>query len=244
MAADGSINRTLRVLVALCEHGPQSLAEVSERIGLSPPTTLRFLRIMRDEGFASQDLNRQWRPTLLTWRLGCAVVDGNGWRNALDEALRQASDALRETVVYAAYEQGWSVYVAMAEPRRDMRTHVTLGSRYHADDTITGRCMLAFQPAEEIDRVMGEHWAERWSGDERQQFLALLADVREHRFAVGEGGVWQGLWGAAVPVEGRGGEVVGSVGTAIPSGRQPEQPDAVVRVLQVAAASLSAGSPR
>jgi DNA-binding IclR family transcriptional regulator len=240
VSADGSINRTLRVLVALCEHGPQSLAELSERVGLSPPTTLRFLRLMRDEGFASQDANRQWRPTLLTWRLGCAVVDGDGWRDAVNDALRIATETIGETTVYAAYEDGWAVYVAIAEPRRALRTHVALGSRYHAADTVTGQCMLAFRPESEVEEVMAEHWGGRWKGAARTGFLDALETIRADRSAAGSGaGLWSGLWGAAIPIFGRGGEVHGSIGTVLPAGRLPADPTSVVDALRAAARNLT-----
>lgn len=239
--AEGSVNRTLRVLVALCEHGPQTLAELSARTDLTPPTALRFLRIMRDEGFATQGADRTWRPTLLTWRLGCAVVDGDGWGAAVNDALKVASDAIGETIVYAAYDDGWTVYVAMAEPRLDLRTHVPLGRRYHAADTITGRCMLAFRPDDEVERVMAEQRGAAWRGKQRAAFREELAAIHTSGYASGEGGrLWQGLWGAAVPVFGRHGDVVGAVGTAITSGRRPTDPGPVVAALQRAAAALSA----
>lgn len=237
--AEGSVNRTLRVLSVLCEYGTQSLAELAERTRLSPPTALRFLRIMQDEGFAYQGADRLWRPTLMTWRLGSAIVDRDGWRVAVQEVLAQTAMELDETVVYAAYEDGSTVYVAMGEPSRDVRINVTLGRRYPADQTMTGRCMLAFQPVEHIEAIMVRHWGDRWAGAERQTFLDELALIREQRMATGSGEMWDGLWGAAVPIVDRDGWATGSIGTTLAAGRAPEDPSIVIRPLQFAADQLS-----
>lgn len=240
--AEGSINRTLRVLTALCEHGPQTLLELSERVELSPPTTLRFLRIMRDEGFSEQDANRLWRPTLATWRLGCAVLDGTGWQDAVDDALRVAGAELDETVLYAAYESGWSIYTTTVEPRRDVRTHVPLGSRFPLPDTITGRCMMAYLPEEEVERVMTEHWGERWTPAERAKLAKKLDAIRAQGYAAGEGRRWTGLWALAVPVFGRAEEVLGAIATVVPVGRHPEDPAPVAAILQRATDTVSVRS--
>jgi DNA-binding IclR family transcriptional regulator len=238
--AEGSVTRTLRVLVALCEHGPQTLNEIAGRTELAPPTALRFLRLMRDAGFATQGEDRQWRPTLLTWRLGCAVVDGGGWGALVDDALRTASREIGETVVYAGYDEGFTVYLSMVEPRRDMRTHVTLGARYRATATITGRCMLAFQPEDEVERVLGLYAAEGTTKRAVKALRGELAQIRADRSASGAGDVWQGLWGAAAPVIGRDGFARGAIGTAIATGRPPEHPERVIAALTAAAAALSA----
>lgn len=237
--AEGPVTRTLRVLVALCNHGPQTLLELAERTDLAPPTALRFLRLMRDEGFAVQGEDRRWRPTLMTWRLGCAVVDGDGWGALVNDALRAASAEIDETVVYARYDEGWTVYVAMAEPRRDMRTHVTLGARYPATATITGRCMLAFQPAAEIDRVLAAHAADGATKRAVKELRTELASIQGEGSATGEGAIWQGLWGAAAPVVGRDGTAIGAIGTAMAAGRVPRHPDKVLGALTRAASALS-----
>ncbi|MCL6581816.1 MAG: helix-turn-helix domain-containing protein [Firmicutes bacterium] len=44
--SEGSIARTLRVLRAVCEGGPQTLKALSEATDLTPPTVLRILRLM------------------------------------------------------------------------------------------------------------------------------------------------------------------------------------------------------
>jgi DNA-binding IclR family transcriptional regulator len=239
--ADGPINRTLRLLVALCEGGPQTLSALAAETGLSPPTVLRFLRLMRDEGFAVQDENREWRATLLVFRLGCAVVDRDGWGTAVDRVLRQLAADLGETAVYAVYDEGWATYVAQAEPTRTVRTHIPIGSRWPTPDVLTGRCMLACLPVEERERAIALHWsARRRKGPDGERLRRELDEIARVGYAAGEGEVWHGLWGAAVPVLGRFGELVGAIGISVPGERRSRDTTQLIEALCAAGRTLGA----
>lgn len=235
MSADGPIARTLRVLEALCLHGPQTLSQLAERVELGSPTTLRFLRLMAEEGWVRQGQDRTWTATLKTWRLGAAVVDRQGRSTGLHSALQEACDRLSETIVYATYAEGETVYVASAEPERDLRTHVVLGSSNPAPTTATGRCVLAFLDAETVADTMRGQWGARWRGARRTEFLDELARIRASGFAIGGGDEWGDLWGAAVPVCARSGDVTASIGTVMPSGRRPDDIGDLIAVLRESA---------
>jgi IclR family KDG regulon transcriptional repressor len=239
-SAEGPIIRTLRVLEQLCLHGPQTLTDIAERSRLGAPTTLRFLRLMQEAGYVKQTEDRRWSATLLMWRLGAAVIDNHGWLASLNSELREACNALGETVVYATNDDGMTVYLGSAEPRRELSTHVALGGTHPAASTVTGRCILAFSPPDEVDDVMRRVWDGKWKGVRKTRFLADLEQIRTDGYAMGTGDIWDGLWGAAVPVRTHNGDVGGAVGTAIPLGRHPAEPLAVIKVLQRTASQLVA----
>ncbi len=238
--ADGPIVRTLRVLEALCLHGPQSLSELADRLELGAPTTLRFLRLMAGEGFVRQNDDRQWAATLTMWRLGAAVIEQGGWATAMNAQLQLACDELGETVVYASYEDGATVYLGSAEPRRDLRTHVALGRSQPASRTVTGRCVLAHLEPDALEATMAELWGKDWAGKKRKEFLAELDAIRADGFAVGGSATWGDLWGAAVPVRTSSGVVRGAVGTVMVQGRQPDDAAPVIDALRRAASQLVA----
>lgn len=221
--ADGPISRTLRLLAIVCQEGPLPLSAVAARVELPPPTVLRFLRIMRDCGFLVQEQDRSWRATTFVFRLGRAAIDKAGWVAAVDRVLRDVATSTGESVVYSMYEDGWSIYVAQAESTATIRTHIPVGSRYRAGDTMTGRCMLAWQDDDELNRVMSDHWGQqRWQGQSGDRFRAELAEVRQQGFASGLGETWTDLWGIAVPVLDRFGELIGALGLSTPAERRPD----------------------
>lgn len=233
---EGPINRTLHVLTVLCETGAQTLTSLANRTGLSPPTVLRILRIMRDEDFVTQDANREWRATLTMWRLGCAVIHERGFGVEIDRVLRDLSAQLDETVVYAAYADGWISYVAESEPVRIVRTSVPIGGRFSPFDTVTGRAVLAALGEAELTALMDKH-----DVSSPARHVDDLEQVRALGYAIGEGGrSWPGVWAAAHVVSGRAGQVAGAVAVVCPVSRTPSDIEAVVTTLRDAAGRIGA----
>ncbi|MFC5748260.1 IclR family transcriptional regulator [Actinomadura rugatobispora] len=242
--AEGSIARTLRVLEAVCDHGPQTLKALSERTELAPPTLLRILRLMADEGYVVQQADRTWRGTMLVWRLGCAVNTSVGLLAISREHTDRLTAELDETSVYAVYEQGAVTYAAHSEPIKPVRAHVRLGQRYRLLAVTTGQAVLAQLDEPYVERALAEQTA---SGDPRDpaQVETMLAEIRRRGYAAGPGVRWPELWGCAAPVFDATGGVVGALGVSIPTARAEEISDQVVAgVLKEAEAmSVRLGRP-
>ncbi|WP_122817824.1 IclR family transcriptional regulator [Nocardioides pantholopis] len=255
--AAGSINRTLRVLAAVCEYGPASLGDLATVTGLTPSTLLRTLRLIRDQGFARQDDDKRWRATLRPWQLGCAVNDSIGTPAQTDRVLRDLVQRVDETAVYAAYEDGWLTYSGRAVPDKRARAQVPLGGRYSALETRTGHAVLAFLPRGEVDRVLATQAAALHPLPARRAWYDQLGVGARRGFAVGAGRHWPGVWAAAAPVFDQRGRPVGAIGVAVPiagpvagpgkvagAGR-PARGPAIVREVVAAAhrLTLSIGGP-
>jgi DNA-binding IclR family transcriptional regulator len=238
LAADGAINRALRVLVAVCEGGPQTLTALSAKTGLTPPTLLRTLRLMRDEGFIDQDRDRKWQPTMLIWRLGLAANKSTTPTAAADQTLAELTDAIAETSVYAVFEQGWLTYLSTAEPAKPVRTHIPLGGHYPALDTVTGHAVLAWLRKPDVEGVISQ-LGEELSPRERQALFRQLTVVAAAGYATGTGDRWPGIWGAAAPVFNQRGTPVGAIGVSVPSEEAPGNAAAITRAVSAAARRLT-----
>lgn len=220
--AEGSITRTLRVLGVLCEHGPATLSRLSARTGLTPSTLLRTLRLMQEEGFATQDADKRWQATMRLWQLGCAVNDSIGMTALAGGVLRDLVQRVDETVVYAAYEKGWLTYSGVAAPDKPVRSAVPLGGRYGVAETRTGHAVLAFLPRAEVERVTGVRAGTPAGARARRAlYERLLVDARRG-YSAGAGHRWPGVWGAAAPVFNHRAQPVGAVGVSVPFARRGE----------------------
>lgn len=230
--AEGSIARTLRVLEAVCAKGPQSLKALGDQLDLAPPTLLRILRLMAEEGYVTQLPDRTWRGTMLVWSLGCAVNASVGVSALAREHTDILTTELDETSVYAVHEQGTLTYAAHSEPTKPVRAHVRLGRRYGLLSTVTGHAVLAWLTDEQVATALAE---QRATGEvsEEGDIAAQLADIRAHGYASGAGMQWRDLWAAAAPVFDASGQVVGALGVSVPAGRaealQERAVEAVVR---------------
>jgi DNA-binding IclR family transcriptional regulator len=238
LAAEGAINRTLRVLVAVCEGGPQTLSALSARTGLTPPTLLRTLRLMRDEGFVDQDRDRKWQATMLIWRLGLAANKSTTPTAAADQTLAELTEAIAETSVYAVFEQGWLTYLSTAEPSKPVRTHIPLGGHYPALDTVTGHAVLAWLRRPDVEAILDQIGGQLTTR-ERQALLRKLTAVATAGYATGTGDRWPGIWGAAAPVFNQRGNPVGAIGVSVPSEEAPGNEAAITREVCAAARRLT-----
>lgn len=236
--AEGSIARTLRVLEAVCDHGPQTLKALSERTDLAPPTLLRILRLMADEGYVVQEADRTWRGTMLVWRLGCAVNASVGIFGISREHTDRLTAELDETSVYAVYEQGAVTYAAHSEPIKPVRAHVRLGQRYGLLAVSTGQAVLAHLDESYVVRAVEEQEA---AGDPRDRAAvdAKLDEVRTLGYASGPGVKWPELWGCAAPVFDATGGPVGALGVSIPTARVDAVRDTVVATVVREADAMS-----
>ncbi|MFG1858384.1 IclR family transcriptional regulator [Actinomadura geliboluensis] len=236
--AEGSIARTLRVLEAVCDHGPETLKVLSERTELAPPTLLRILRLMADEGYVVQQPDRTWRGTMLVWRLGCAVNTSVGLLAISREHTDRLTAELEETSVYAVYEQGAVTYAAHSEPIKPVRAHVRLGQRYRLLAVTTGQAVLAQLDEASVERALAEQ-AEIGDPRDPARVGTMLAEIRERGYAAGPGVRWPDLWGCAAPVFDATGDVVGAIGVSIPTTRAEEIRDRVVEAVLQEAEAMS-----
>ncbi len=236
--AEGSIARTLRVLEAVCDHGRETLKVLSERTELAPPTLLRILRLMADEGYVVQQPDRTWRGTMLVWRLGCAVNTSVGLLAISREHTDRLTAELEETSVYAVYEQGAVTYAAHSEPIKPVRAHVRLGPRYRLLAVTTGQAVLAQLDEASVERALAEQ-AETGDPRDPARVGTMLAEIRERGYAAGPGVRWPDLWGCAAPVFDATGDVVGAIGVSIPTTRAEEIRDRVVEAVLQEAEAMS-----
>lgn len=236
--ADGSIARTLRVLEAVCDHGPQTLKALAELTELAPPTLLRILRLMAEEGYVVQEPDRSWRGTMLVWRLGCAVNASIGIGAVSRDHTAKLTAELDETSVYAVYEQGAVTYASHAEPMKPVRAHIRLGNRLGLLAVTTGQAVLAYLDPSYAERAIAE---QRLAGDEinPRDVARMLATVRKHGYASGFGVRWPDLWGCAAPVFDATGKPVGALGVSIPAARAEAIKDKAIAAVVREAAEMS-----
>lgn len=237
--AEGAINRALRVLRIVSDSGPATLTELSKKSGLTPPTLLRTLRIMSDEGYVEQDADRKWRPTMLMWRLGCAVKESTGFGELTQRVLRDLVEEIDETAIFAVYEEGRLTYSAQAEPSKPVRTHVPLGGNYPALDTTTGHAIMAYLAPAEIEAILTKQAKPGFDLSARQAHIAELRRVAARGHASGGSDRWPGVWGTAAPVFDHNSQPVGAVGISIPSKGVPQKARAAERGVVLAAQRLT-----
>lgn len=230
----------MRILRALAMDGPQRLKELSESVGYGSSTTLRFLRILRDDGYVEQGPDRVWRASMELWRLGAAVLAHGGLSLRLNETVQTVAQKTGETSAYVTYVDGDIVYLALALSRHTVRTHIELGTRLHASEVSTGRAILAHLPCEEVEGLMLKRWGpDKWASKYGHAFRDRLLDIRSKGYSSAKSERWPGVWGIGVPVMDAVGRPVGALGISVPPNREPDDERKLGALLQSHAALLA-----
>ena len=130
----------------------------------------------------------------------------------LMERLRDVSG---ETVLLSTMNARGDVRrLAKCVSRQAVRYDVDIGSPIAVYCTATGRALLAFRSAEEIDNYLGRVSLlsyTRFTITDRQDLLTILAEVRERGYAVNDQEFVTGSTGVAAPVRDASGAVVAAL---------------------------------
>jgi len=211
---------TLEVLEALSRGAaPMTLAELVAATGRPKGTVHRMASTLVNTGFATYTRETgRYALTLKAWRIGSVALRDFD----LVELARPAMDKLRaetgETVHLSVLEpSGEIVYVAKVVSPKSIGLQTRLGQLSPAWCTATGRSILA-QRADMVDQVLRGPLERRTPQTvvDPQAIRLLLEQVRRDGHAIARGENHPDMGGVAAPIWDHTGQVIASVGVAIP----------------------------
>lgn len=147
-----AIDRSMQLLVALAEYGPEgtTLTELSDRTGISKPTAYRALITMRARGFVSQGREGGYRLGPQAVALSDHYFSEDNLQRLLHPVLRELSRRLEELVHLGAWDGQEVVYLDKVEPSlRTIRVWSAVGQRVPAASSALGRALLSVEDPEE-----------------------------------------------------------------------------------------------
>lgn len=183
-------------------EAPLGVQAIARELGLVPSTCLYVLRALVEEELVAFD------PSTKLYALDAGVlVLARGWlkRDRFADLVQPQLDRLaRELAVTTLGVQisglDHITVVAKAEGGNNIQLSASVGSRFPALISATGRCLVAFggYPAEEIAaRFVKLRWADPPALDE---WLGQVAETRARGFAVDQGNYIAGITVLAAPV--------------------------------------------
>jgi len=198
-----SLARGLAVLRCFAdEQRPMTIAQASQRTGLSRPAVRRCLHTLVRLGYAAQDgQSYALRPKVLA--LGYAYLASNSLAVRAQPLLDQLRDDLHESCSLGVLEEDEVYYVARAEVSRIISISLRVGSRLPLYCTSMGRVLLASLSKEEqaaylrrtklIPRTPS-------TVTDPDAILRILEKVAQQGFAIVDQELESGLRSIAVPV--------------------------------------------
>jgi len=220
-----SLARGLIVIQAFTQQTPQmTISQLSLKTGLSRAAVRRCLYTLTKLGFAGAEDGTRYglRPRMLT--LSNTYTASNALATSAQPILERMSAAFHESFSVATLDGDDIVYIARTTVSRVMAVDLHIGSRLPAYCTSMGRVLLAYQPAEQIEKylaraVLTPHTTRTVTSVDK--LAMLLRNVRRNGYALCDQEYEVGLRSLAVPVFSPSGRVVATLNL---SGSAPRMP--------------------
>jgi IclR family acetate operon transcriptional repressor len=197
-----SLRRGLDVLEAIADAGGEvSLRNLSRRLQLAESTVHGLLQTLVLSGHVRQTPERRYALGHALIRLGEASNRKLALRAA--PTLRRLAEIVGMNADLAVLEGTDAVYVAQAVVARSPRSPREVERRLPAVTTAAGRVLLSQLPPAEIDLFVRRHlMSEDGVTPRLDRFLAGLARIRCHGYAIETDEVEAGISCLALPVRG------------------------------------------
>jgi IclR family acetate operon transcriptional repressor len=218
-----SVDRTLDVLEALASRrGATGISELSQLVGLHVSTVHRLLATLVDRGYVRQDPeSSRYHLGSRVFTLASAADTHLDLRLVARPYLERLMRNSGETANLVTASDDEVVYLDQVASMHLVKMFTSPGMRAPLYCTGSGKAMLAFRPAEDIERVLAAHLAPRTPKTlaTRSALETELARIRERGVALDDEEMEEGVRCIAVPIFDRRGDVTGAISVSGPTTR-------------------------
>jgi DNA-binding IclR family transcriptional regulator len=239
-----TVSRALDVLQALGERdSPRglSLTEVSTRLRLPLSTAYRMLAQLEAEGFVQRHpASGGFILGAAIIRLGCVALNQAGLGDAARAVMQDLQGMVKEGVTMAVLRGGEAMYIHQVESSHVLRVDLKVGSCVPLHCSAVGKALLAFQPAERLEELIGRSRLARCT--ERtitapDDLRAELARTRQRGYSVDDEEFLPRVRCIGAPIRNTLGEVVAAMAVTGPADRMNDRTLDRIRPLLLAAAA-------
>jgi IclR family pca regulon transcriptional regulator len=219
-----SIQRGLAILSSFKPTRPLlGVSELAREVGLGRSTAHRYVATLAALGYLEQDPpSRKYRLGPKVIDLGFSAINSMELRSISQPYLQRLSNDTGYTANMAILDDTDIIYIERCRSSKKGPSEVELdlhvGSRLPAYCTSMGKVLLAYLPDDERDARLDRSPLKRHGPNTVTDKAALVDEldrVRETGIAINNEEIAFGIRAIAVPVRGRSGSVVASVGFGV-----------------------------
>jgi len=220
----GTVARTIDLLRYFAEYDQATIRSLSSTLGQAPSTCHQLLHLLAREGMVEHDVEeRRYRLGAAFMRIAILVFSGYRIRALAQPLLRKIVENTGETALLCLYQplSGTMIFADKAESTHLLRYNLPLNRPSSLLWGASGRSILAFLEASEIERLFAQEQVSPASGEPKPPLSLLheeLAAIRHRGYAVTRGQKIPGAIGINAPFFDHG-VVVGNVGITMPESR-------------------------
>lgn len=241
-----SLARGLDVVRAFGTDGQGlGLAEIARRTNMSRAAARRYLLTLRDIGYVEAHGSRfELKPRLL--ELGYSYFSSLPLWKVADPILTELVNVLHESCSVTVLDLPDVVYVARVPVKQLITANVSVGTRFPACVTSTGRVLLSALPEEEFERFLSGLEIKprtKYTVTNKNKLRAIIATVRRQGYALINQELELRLQSLAVPIRNRAGRVIAALNVSTFAGRTDDFVERYLVSLLAASKNVTASLP-
>ena len=222
-----SVANSLRLIKAFSEdHYEIGISDLAKRLGLAKSTVHRLASTLLDQGMLEQNAgDGKYHLGLALFELGTLVRRKMDFTQEARPLLRSVLEKTGETVHLAILDHDSVLYLISMESRQALRMGSKVGTRAPVHATAAGKALLAFQPEEEIARVIARGLPPSTPNTvvDAKRLVRELALVRTRNYATDDEESEVGLRSIAAPIRNDSGGVIAAISIAGPVQRMTQK---------------------
>lgn len=215
--ANLSSDKLLRIIEFLsANHLPMRLKDIADRLGMSQPTVVRYLRTLCDQGYVYQD--RQTGQYAMTWkicRLGASLQSNLVLRSMAGSLLAELANETNLGALVAVERDGRLVYLDLVgAPHGNVDTMLRIGKDAPMHSTGSGKILLSAMTPGRIQGIINQYGLPRLTAKtitRKEDLLQELDKIREQGYATDDEECELGHRCVSVPLYDYTGTVVAAV---------------------------------
>ena len=240
-----SAERTLELLETIARHPDGvTFVDLADELPYPKSSLHGLLQTITAMGWLTFDPGeRRFSVGVKSWEVGQGFQLSRDLTIHARPFLREANEALGETVQLGILDDLDVVYVDKVEGTQPLRLVSRVGSRLPAYVTGIGKALLSGLPTELLRSRFAGRTLDRYtektitSGD---RLLDVLAEVRRQGYATDDGEYTEGVFCIAVPVIRASGQFTAALSCSVPQVRLGSPEVSEARMIEVLSASARA----
>lgn len=199
----GSLQKGVKLLKILADHGTLSLSEIASEIGIDRSGCHRYLLTFRDLGLVRKTADSKYVLTTGIFEIAVSYLNKLGLRQSIRPFMEELSNRYNEAVNLGIRDGDHIVFLDKIAPRQDYRAEISVGTRHPLYCTALGKAILAFRPEVEQMEYMRGNEFKVFTPDtiaESSAFARELSLIHEQGFAIDRGEYKGELHGVACPI--------------------------------------------
>ncbi|WP_408007980.1 IclR family transcriptional regulator [Pseudalkalibacillus sp. A8] len=197
-----SVRNTVKILKEYTKDDAElGITELSKRTGLTKSSVNRIIQTLYDEDVLYKNpRTHKYRLGITIFELGSVVYNELSIGQIAIPIFEKIKDKVRGDIHVVTYDKGDIVYLQRIPER--LRALIHIGGRIRSHGTAAGKLLLAYQEAEEIDRVLQNELVAYTNRTitSSKELKSELDRIKSNGYSVSIGEFIEGICSIAVPI--------------------------------------------